>query len=43
MNLRKSNDFYDLVVFFVKYNKILMFNFSFEDKKLLENIKDINI
>ncbi|XP_065929519.1 serine-rich adhesin for platelets-like [Magallana gigas] len=42
-NPRKSNDSHDLVVSFVKYNKTSLSNFSFEDKKLSENIKDINI
>ncbi|XP_052681425.1 putative uncharacterized protein DDB_G0291812 [Crassostrea angulata] len=42
-NPRKSNDSQDLVVSFVKYNKTSLSNFSFEDKKLSENIKDINI
>lgn len=42
-NPRKSNDSQDLVISFVKYNKTSLSNFSFEDKKLSENIKDINI
>lgn len=42
-NQNRSKDSQDLVVSFIKYNETSLSNFSFEDKKLPENIKDVNI
>lgn len=42
-NQNRSKDSQDLVVSFIKYNKTSLSNFSFEDKKLPDNIKDVNI
>lgn len=42
-NQNRSKDSQDLVVSFIKYNKTSLSNFSFEDKKLPDYIKDVNI